>query len=40
LKKSKSEVSFDLDLGKYSAGIYLVRIYNSDKNYQFKEIKK
>jgi len=40
LKKSKSEVSFDLDLGKYSTGAYFIRIYNSDKYYQFKVVKK
>jgi parallel beta-helix repeat protein len=40
LKKSKSEVSFDLDLSKYTTGVYLIRIYNSDNYFQFKGIKK
>jgi parallel beta-helix repeat protein len=40
LKKSRSDCNFDLDFSVYSTGVYLIRIYNSDKNYQFKEIKK
>jgi len=40
LKKSKSVVNFDLDLSGYSTGVYLIRIYTSVKNYQFKVVKK
>lgn len=40
MKKSSSETLFDVDFSKYSAGYYIMRIYNKHKNYQVKVVKK
>ena len=40
LKKRESETFFWVDLSKYSAGYYFIRIYNANKFYQFKVIRK
>ena len=40
LKKSGSETIFDVDLSKFSAGFYIIRIYNTNKYYETKLIKK
>ena len=40
LKKRESETFFGVDLSKYSAGYYIIRIYNANKFYQFKVIRK
>jgi hypothetical protein len=40
VKKNKSETNVDLDLRKYSEGVYMLRIYASDRYYQTKVVKK
>ncbi len=40
LKKSQYETFFEVDLSKYSAGYYIIRVYNTSKHYQVKVIRK
>jgi len=40
IKKSKTETLFDVNLSKFSAGYYIIRIYNTSRYYQTKVIKK
>ena len=39
-KLNMAETSFNVDLNRYSSGVYLIRIYNRDKIYELKVIKK
>ena len=40
LKKSESDTFFEVDLSKFPAGFYFIRIYNKNRYYQTKVIKK
>lgn len=40
LKKDKSEINFEIDLGKFPGGFYMLRISDKNKKYLIKVIKK